>query len=81
MFYVYLARCADNSLYTGYCVDLDDREEKHNAGLGAKYTRSRLPIKIVYFEQYDSKSEALKREKEIKSWNRTQKLRLIRDFL
>lgn len=77
MYYVYLACCADNSLYTGYCVDINQREDKHNAGLGAKYTRSRLPVKIVYFEQYLTKSEAMKREKEIKTWTRVRKLELI----
>lgn len=78
MFYVYILRCNDNTLYTGYTVNLDKRIQKHNRGLGAKYTRGRLPVKLVYFEEVDSKSEALKREYFIKSLKRNQKLDLIR---
>ena len=77
-YYTYLARCSDNSLYTGYCVNLDARENKHNKGEGAKYTRSRRPIKIVYFEKYQTKSEALKREIQIKSWTKTEKENVIK---
>ncbi|MGN9165378.1 GIY-YIG nuclease family protein [Tissierellaceae bacterium HCP3S3_D8] len=78
MFYVYILRCNDNTLYTGYTVNLDKRIQKHNRGLGAKYTRGRLPVELVYFEEVDSKSEALKREYFIKSLKRNQKLDLIR---
>lgn len=77
MFYVYILRCNDNTLYTGYTVNLDKRIQKHNRGLGAKYTRGRLPVELVYFEEVDSKSEALKREYFIKSLKRNQKLDLI----
>lgn len=76
-YYVYLARCKDRTLYTGYTVDLKDREIKHNAGEGAKYTRNRRPIKIVYSEEFDTMSEAMKREAEIKKWPRIKKEELI----
>jgi putative endonuclease len=80
MYYTYLARCSDNSIYTGYCVDLDARENKHNKGEGAKYTRSRRPIKIIYSEKYTTKSEAMKREIQIKGWTKAQKENLITSF-
>lgn len=66
MFYCYMLRCADHSLYTGYTNDLEKREKVHNSGKGAKYTRSRLPCTMVYAEAFDSKSDAMKREYEIK---------------
>ncbi len=79
MFYVYILECADNTLYTGYTVDLDKRIHTHNEGLGAKYTRGRLPVKLVYFEKTNSKGEALKREHFIKSLTRRQKIKLIKE--
>jgi putative endonuclease len=66
--YFYLARCNDGSLYAGTCTDLHAREEKHNAGSGAKYTRSRRPVHIVYHESFATLSEARKREAEVKRW-------------
>lgn len=75
--YVYLAECSDGSLYAGWTTDVAARERAHNAGKGAKYTRSRLPVKIVYFEEYVSKNEALKRECAIKKLPREEKLRLV----
>ena len=80
MYYTYLARCSDNSLYTGYYAHLDARENKHNKGEGAKYTRSRRPIKIIYFEKYTTRSEAMKREIQIKGWTKAQKENLITSF-
>lgn len=77
--YVYLARCADDSLYAGSCVNLEEREQTHNDGKGAKYTRSRLPVSVVYSEECDDWSSALKREAEIKKLTRDQKLQLIDD--
>ena len=65
-FYTYLARCNDGTLYAGYTVDLAEREKTHNDGKGARYTRVRLPVKIVYSEEFETKSEAMKREYEIK---------------
>ena len=77
MFYVYILKCQDNTLYTGYTVDLKRRIETHNKGLGAKYTRGRLPVEIVYQEVFESKSEAIKREIDLKKLSRTEKLNLI----
>jgi len=75
--FVYIARCHDNTLYTGYTVDLKAREERHNSGQGARYTRSRLPIKIIYHEVYETRSEALKREYQIKQLSKSEKEKLI----
>lgn len=72
----YLLRCADDTLYCGITNDLDKRLAAHNAGEGAKYTRGRAPLKLVYQEACDDKSSALKREREIKSFTRAEKLRL-----
>lgn len=80
MFYVYILQCGDNTLYTGYTIDIEKRVEEHNAGKGSKYTRSRLPVKCVYTEEYLSKSEALKREREIKTLTRKQKQALIEGY-
>ena len=74
---VYIVRCADSSLYTGIAKDLELRLEQHNNGNGAKYTRSRLPVELVYSECSASRSEALKREHQIKQLEREQKKLLI----
>ncbi|MCK5019024.1 MAG: GIY-YIG nuclease family protein [Candidatus Peribacteraceae bacterium] len=76
-FYFYLARCADNSLYSGSCINLTEREKMHNDRKGAKYTRSRLPIKFVYHEEFLTLSEARKREAEVKKWSKIEKEALI----
>lgn len=76
-FYVYLLRCADGTLYTGYTDDPVRRTKIHNAGKGAKYTRARLPVELVYQEACVDKSAALRREYEIKQLTRVQKLKLI----
>ncbi len=73
MFFVYLVRCADGTLYTGFARDPVARVSVHNAGKGAKYTRSRLPVALVYTEPCESRSAALKRECQIKPWSRTKK--------
>lgn len=78
MNYVYILRCADNSLYTGWTNDLEKRVKIHSEGKGAKYTRARLPIELVYFEKYENKIEAMKREYEIKKLKRQEKLMLIK---
>ena len=62
MYYTYIVECADRSLYTGYTTDVKARIRKHNSGKGAKYTRSRLPVKLVYYEEYETKHEAMSRE-------------------
>lgn len=77
MCYVYILRCADDSLYTGYTVDLDNRINVHNQGKASKYTRTRLPVQLVYHEKCASKSEAMQREAAIKKLTRAQKLQLI----
>ena len=76
--FVYIVRCADGSLYTGYARDLDARLAAHNRGTGAKYTCSRRPVRLVYVEALPTLSAALKREYELKQWPRTEKQRLIR---
>ncbi|MCH8049197.1 GIY-YIG nuclease family protein [Patescibacteria group bacterium] len=78
MYYTYIARCSDNSLYTGYCIDISAREKKHNEGEGAKYTRQRTPVKIVYFEEFQNRTEAMKRERQIKGWPRKKKENLLK---
>lgn len=75
--YFYLARCKDNSLYAGTCINVQEREAKHNEGKGAKYTRSRLPIRIIYSEEFETLSEARKREAEVKKWSKSKKEQLI----
>ena len=75
--FFYLARCADESLYAGTCVDLAKREQKHNAGSGAKYTRSRRPVRIIYHEEHESLSEARRREAEVKKWSKARKEELL----
>ena len=78
MFSVYIVRCADGTLYTGLARDPHARVKVHNSGKGAKYTRSRLPVALVYVEQCDSLSAAMKRELELKPWSRAKKEALIR---
>lgn len=75
--YIYILKCSDGALYTGWTTDLDNRVVAHNKGIGAKYTK-RLPVILVYSEAFGSKSEALKRELEIKKLTREQKLELIK---
>lgn len=77
--FVYIVRCSDNSLYTGYTNNIEARINKHNAGKGAKYTKIRRPVVLVYQEMYESKSEALRREYEIKTFTRQRKLKLIEE--
>jgi putative endonuclease len=75
--FIYIAECADGSLYTGYTNDVAKRIDAHNAGKGAKYTRARLPVRAVYSEEYATKGEAVRREAQIKRLRREKKLRLI----
>lgn len=77
MNYVYILRCADGSLYTGWTNDLQRRVETHAAGRGAKYTRARLPVELVYSEKCETKELAMSREWHIKRLSRAQKLALI----
>ena len=80
MNYTYLLQCADGTLYCGWTNHLEKRVEAHNAGKGAKYTKSRRPVILVYYEEYETKSEALRREAAIKKLSRQEKLRMIRQF-
>ena len=73
MYYAYLARCSDDSLYSGYTVDIKARELAHNEGKGARYTRMRRPVKIVYFEEFKNRSDAMKREYAFKQLSREKK--------
>lgn len=75
--YAYILACRDGSLYAGWTNDLEKRVKTHNAGRGAKYTRSRLPVRLVYFEAFANKQEAQSREWHIKQMTRAQKLALI----
>lgn len=77
MNYTYILRCSDESLYTGWTNDLRKRIRAHNEGKGAKYTKSRVPVSLVYFEEYETKQEAQKREYAIKRLTKKQKLSLI----
>lgn len=77
MYYVYILRCRDGTLYTGITTDVQKRLAAHNSGKGAKYTRSRLPVTLLYQETQPDKSAALKRELAIKKLTRAQKIRLI----
>ncbi len=77
MYYVYVLQCADKTLYTGYTNDLQKRIKVHNLGKGAKYTRARLPVTLVYYEEVETKSIALSREHGIKKMTRRQKEILI----
>lgn len=76
--YTYIVKCKDGTLYTGWTNNLQKRMEDHNAGKGAKYTKSRRPVELVYYECYETKEEAMKREYAIKRMTRTEKLKLIK---
>ena len=75
--YTYIVKCSDETLYTGWTNNLKKRLEAHNSGKGAKYTKNRRPVELVYFEEYDTKQEAMKREYAIKQLNRKKKTELI----
>ncbi len=76
----YIVRCSDGTLYTGWTNDIDKRLLAHNQGLGAKYTRGRRPVELVYLERFQTKQEAMKREAAIKKLPRADKLALIRAY-
>ena len=75
----YIVRCNDGTLYCGYSNDVQKRVDNHNKGKGAKYTKTRLPVKLVYTECFDTKSQAMKREYQIKRLTRKQKLEIIKE--
>ncbi|MFA6982190.1 MAG: GIY-YIG nuclease family protein [Patescibacteria group bacterium] len=77
-FYVYIVECSDGTYYCGYAKDLNSRIEEHNGSkTGARYTKSRRPVKLVYSEEFQSKSQAMKREAEIKKLSRRRKEALV----
>lgn len=80
MWFVYIVRCADDTLYTGICRDLDARVGQHNAGNGARYTRGRVPVELVYSEEAPDRSAALRREHAIKRLPRAGKLQLAAQY-
>ena len=75
--YTYIVKCSDETLYTGWTNNLKKRLEAHNSGKGAKYTKNRRPVELVYFEEYGTKQEAMQREYAIKQLSRQKKLALI----
>lgn len=77
MNYTYIVRCSDGTLYTGWTNDLKKRLEIHNSGRGAKYTKVRRPVELVYYEAFETKEEAMSREWHIKRLSRSEKLKLI----
>ena len=79
MNYTYLLECADQTLYCGWTNDLEKRVKAHNAGAGAKYTKARRPVVLVYYEEFETKEEAMKREYAIKQMTRKMKEKLIAD--
>ncbi len=78
--FVYMIECADKTLYTGWTTDIDRRLKLHNAGRGAKYTRERGPVRLVYHEEVPDRRSALKRELQIKRMHRADKLKLVQDW-
>jgi putative endonuclease len=76
-FYCYILECSDGSYYTGWSTDPERRLREHNSGSGARYTRSRRPVRLVYLEELPDKSAALKRERAIKALPRPKKLKLV----
>lgn len=80
MNYTYMVRCKDGTLYTGWTNHLEQRIKAHNAGNGAKYTRNRLPVELVYYEKYEDKIDAMKREYMIKQLSKKQKEELVANF-
>ena len=76
-YYNYLVRCADGSLYCGWTNHLEQRIQAHNEGRGAKYTKSRRPVSLVYYEEFATRREAMQRESAIKKLTRKEKLQLV----
>lgn len=79
--FAYMLRCADGSFYCGWTTHLEERVTTHNAGKGGKYTRSRLPVELVYFETFATKEEAMSREWHLKRLSHTEKAQLIQKAL
>lgn len=78
MYYTYILKCRDDSLYTGWTNNLEKRLITHNEGKGAKYTKARRPVELVYYEEFQTREEAMKREYAIKQMSRKEKEALIK---
>ena len=78
--YAYIVECADGTYYCGYTTNLEKRIDTHNKGKGAKYTRPRLPVALVYFEEFDSKEKAMSREWHLKQLTHAEKRALAQGF-
>ena len=81
MNYTYILRCSDGTYYTGWTNDLEKRVRTHNRGRGGKYTRTRIPVELAYYEEFETKEEAMSREFAIKQLPRTEKEKLVQRFL
>ncbi|MEY8356657.1 GIY-YIG nuclease family protein [Lachnospiraceae bacterium 54-53] len=79
MNYTYILKCADNTLYCGWTNRLEQRIQAHNEGKGAKYTKARRPVMLAYYEEFQTKEEAMRREAAIKKLTRREKLKLIQE--
>lgn len=77
MAYMYILECADGSLYVGSTIDLDRRLAQHSCGEGAVYTRTRLPVRLLYFEEFERVEDAFGREKQVQGWGRAKRLALV----
>jgi len=77
MWYVYILRCTDGNLYTGSTTDITRRLKEHHSGRGGAYTRTHLPVKLIYQESLSTRANALKREAQIKRWRRKDKIALV----
>jgi putative endonuclease len=78
--FVYMVECTDGTLYTGWTTDLEERLQAHNSGQGARYTRGRRPVRLVYWEEQPTQAAARRREAVLKKWPRSRKLRLLALF-
>lgn len=78
MYFVYILQCHDNSFYTGFTNSLKLRLQNHRNGFGSKYIKSKLPIVLIYFEAYEDRTLALKREKQLKGWSRVKKIKILK---
>lgn len=77
MHYTYIVECSDGTLYTGYAADLEKRINAHNEKKGAKYTRGRVPVTLKYYEEFENKADAMKREAQIKKMRKEKKMELL----
>ena len=77
VWYVYILKCSDNSFYTGHTNNLSERLKRHNDGRGSSHTATRLPVKLIWHEEHQNETAAMKREMQIKKWSRAKKLALI----